>query len=101
MSISGLRSLLIENVRNELQIRGIHKYVRHPLYLGTFVFIWGLFLLFPVLSLLVTNAIITIYTLIGIQFEEKKLIDEFGESYRQYRAAVPKLIPFFKPKRKQ
>ena len=41
MNLSGLRSLFIENFSNELQITGIHKYVRHPLYLGTFMFIWG------------------------------------------------------------
>jgi methanethiol S-methyltransferase len=99
MSLSGLRSLIIENFSNELQITGIHKYVRHPLYLGTFMFIWGLFLLIPFLSLFVTNVIITIYTLIGIELEEQKLITEFGESYRQYRKTVPKLIPSLKLKR--
>jgi methanethiol S-methyltransferase len=99
MSLSGLRSLIIENFSNELQISGIHKYVRHPLYLGTFMFIWGLFLLLPYLSLLIANTIITVYTLIGIELEEQKLITEFGESYRRYRETVPKLIPFLKPKR--
>jgi protein-S-isoprenylcysteine O-methyltransferase Ste14 len=99
MSLSGLRSLIIENFSNELQVTGIHKYVRHPLYLGTFMFIWGLFLLLPFLSLFVANVIITIYTLIGIELEEQKLITEFGESYRQYQKTVPKLIPSLKFKR--
>jgi protein-S-isoprenylcysteine O-methyltransferase Ste14 len=100
MNLSGLRSLVIENFSNELQITGIHKYIRHPLYLGTFGFIWGLFLLLPYLSLLIANTIITVYTLIGIGLEERKLINEFGESYLKYRSAVPKLIPFLKPKRR-
>lgn len=99
MSLSGLRSLIIENFSNELQITGVHKYVRHPLYLGTFLFIWGLFLLLPYLSLLITNIIITIYTLIGIELEEQKLVAEFGDDYEQYRRTIPKLIPFLKPKR--
>ena len=97
MSLSGLRSLFIENYSNELQITGVHKYIRHPLYLGTFAFIWGLFLLLPYLSLFIANIIITIYTLIGIELEEKKLVAEFGEQYVQYRRKVPKLIPFTKP----
>lgn len=97
MSLSGLRSMFIENYSNELQITGVHKYIRHPLYLGTFAFIWGLFLLFPYLSLFIANVVITIYTLIGIELEEQKLIAEFGEQYVQYRRKVPKLIPFFKP----
>ena len=98
MSLSGLRNLFIENFSNELQITGVHRHVRHPLYLGTFAFIWGLFLLFPYLSLLVANIIITVYTLIGINFEEKKLMAEFGQQYVNYRKVVPKLFPSFKPK---
>lgn len=100
MSLSGLRSLIVENYSNQLQITGVHKYVRHPLYLGTFTFIWGLFLLLPYLSLLIANVMITIYTFIGIGLEEKKLIAEFGNSYTCYQNSVPKLIPFFKFKRK-
>jgi len=101
ISLSGLRSLVSENSSNQLMITGVHRYVRHPLYLGTFIFIWGLFLLLPYLSLLIANTIITIYTLIGITLEEKKLIREFGESYLQYRSKVPKLLPLLKPKRNE
>src|SRR5690349_16455363 len=42
ISLSGIKSLFQEQPKNELMIKGIHKYVRHPLYLGTFIFIWGL-----------------------------------------------------------
>lgn len=99
-NLSGLRSLIEENNSGALIVSGVHKYVRHPLYLGTFAFIWGLFLLLPYLSLLIANTIITIYTLIGIELEEKKLIAEFGDRYVQYRKKVPKLIPLLKAKRK-
>ena len=98
VSLSGLRSLVQETVSSQLMIRGIHKYVRHPLYLGTFAFIWGLFLLLPYLSLLISNIIITVYTLIGISLEEKKLESEFGEDYKKYRANVPKLLPHLRAK---
>lgn len=101
MSLSGLRTLLEENYSNELQVSGVHKYVRHPLYLGTFAFIWGLFLLLPLLSLLISNVIITVYTLIGIQLEERKLVKEFGENYKMYRHRVPMLLPSFRRKREQ
>jgi methanethiol S-methyltransferase len=94
--LSGLKSLIRESAANELMITGIHKYVRHPLYTGTFIFIWGLWIVYPFLSLLITNVIITIYTLIGIRFEEKKLVKEFGESYKLYRENTPMLIPRFR-----
>ena len=93
MQLSGIKGLVQSGQANELMITGIHKHVRHPLYSGTFVFIWGLLLLYPHWSLLIVNLIITIYTLMGIRFEEQKLIAEFGEKYREYRRKVPMLIP--------
>lgn len=100
MSLSGVRSLVQETTYNDLLITGIHRYVRHPLYLGTFAFIWGAFLIKPYLSLLIANSIITVYTLIGIKLEEDKLIGEFGESYKNYQQSVPKLLPFRRVKQK-
>ena len=93
VSLSGLRSLIREEQYSELMITGVHKYVRHPLYTGTFTFLWGMFLVFPFWNLLVSNVIITAYTLIGIQLEEEKLVKEFGEQYRLYRQHVPMLFP--------
>jgi methanethiol S-methyltransferase len=98
-SLSGLRSLFVENAKQPLEITGIHRFVRHPLYLGTFLFIWGLFILFPQLSLLISNAIITGYTLVGMGLEEKKLIRDFGQDYRRYQEKVPRLIPYFKSRK--
>jgi methanethiol S-methyltransferase len=94
--VSGVRWLTNNQYESKLVLKNIHKRVRHPLYMSTFLFIWGLLLLFPLLSLLVTGSIITIYTLIGIEFEEKKLVSEFGESYKTYQQTVPKIIPRFK-----
>lgn len=97
MQLSGLRGLIENRINNKLMITGIHKYVRHPLYAGTFLFIWGLWIYFPYWSLLVSNIIITIYTLIGIQFEENKLVKEFGQPYKNYKEKVPMIIPTFIP----
>ena len=74
-------------------ITGVHRIVRHPLYAGTFIFIWGLLIVYPYLSLFITDAIITIYTLIGLKFEEKKMEREFGDAYKSYQQSVPMIIP--------
>lgn len=95
MRLTGLGWLLGNDIDQVLLEDGIHRYVRHPLYAGTFVFIWGLWLIFPLLSLLISNSIITVYTLVGIQLEEQKLIKQFGEAYLLYRKKVPMLIPGF------
>lgn len=93
VNLSGLRSLVQEEVHAVLEVKGVHRFVRHPLYLGTFLFIWGLFIIFPTASLFLSNSIITLYTLIGLKLEERKLLLQFGEQYRTYQQRVPKLIP--------
>jgi protein-S-isoprenylcysteine O-methyltransferase Ste14 len=93
LRLSGIRGLFTSDPSNVLQISGVHRYVRHPLYLGTFIFLWGLFLLIPLWSSLIAVVLIQAYTQTGIIFEEKKLVAEFGDQYRDYQQAVPKLIP--------
>jgi methanethiol S-methyltransferase len=95
LSLSGLKSLFRETPAHRLMVTGIHRYVRHPLYSGTFLTIWGFWLLFPSWGLLIAGVVITLYTLLAIAWEEEKLVAEFGEPYRQYQRTVPKLIPRF------
>jgi protein-S-isoprenylcysteine O-methyltransferase Ste14 len=56
----------------------------------------GLFLLFPAVSSLIAVFIIIAYTIIGMHLEERKLIDQFGDQYKQYQKKVPMIIPFWK-----
>ena len=91
--ISGLNSLFLKNRTNKLLTTGLHRHVRHPLYFGTFLFIWGMFIALPYLSWLISSIIITLYTLIGIRYEETKLELEYGESYKEYKKKVPMLVP--------
>jgi methanethiol S-methyltransferase len=95
--LTGLKALMMNtHFEPVLEVKGIHTYVRHPLYLGTFLFIWGGFFVIPQLSLLISNIIITVYTLIGIRYEEMKLVEIFGEEYKLYKQSVPKIIPRLK-----
>ena len=94
--LSGVRSLYEAEPSTELLRGGIHNYVRHPLYSGTLMFIWGLFFIFPMLSNLMAVIVITGYVLVGIRLEEKKLLIEFGNIYADYMTRVPMLIPGFK-----
>lgn len=88
-----INDLIYDKNVPELFEKGLHSYVRHPLYLGTFLLIWGFFLIFPYGSLLITNVIITLYTLLGTVYEEKKLMRVFGEKYARYKKEVPMIFP--------
>ena len=69
--------------------------IRHPLYLGILVFLWGWFGFSGLLSSLVTALALSLYIRIGIYFEEKKLDEQFGKEYQDYQKKVPMLIPRF------
>ena len=95
-TVGGVDVLMKKPKPPVLELEGLHKYVRHPLYLGTLLFIWALFLIFPLLSNLIACIIITLYVLIGIRFEERKLYLEFGDDYKNYARKTPMLIPSLK-----
>jgi protein-S-isoprenylcysteine O-methyltransferase Ste14 len=94
MCLSGIDVLINRPARPlRLEQTGLHKYVRHPLYFGTLLFVWSVFLWQPGAGNLISCSCITAYTIIGTYFEEKKLVVEFGEEYRLYARSVPMLVP--------
>jgi protein-S-isoprenylcysteine O-methyltransferase Ste14 len=93
----GLRQVwlnLLGRPYNTLTFRtpGPYKLVRHPLYVGWLFAFW----MTPVMTLahLVFSLATTAYILLAIQFEERDLVREHGETYEDYRRAVPMLVPF-------
>lgn len=84
--------------RNEtnmaLQVKGIHKYVRHPLYSGTLLLFLGICIALPETKNWMLFMLMFIYILIGIKLEEKKLVVIFCDEYRRYQKKVKQLIPY-------
>ena len=76
-----------------LQINGLHRYMRHPLYSGTLLLCLGICVAFPQLKNWYLLLLMFLYLLIGIWLEEKKLIRHFGDAYVQYKKRVKRLIP--------
>ena len=76
----------------EFKRHWVYRYSRHPMMLGLLVVIWAT----PDMSVgrLVFAVLLTIYLFVGIQFEERALIQEFGDKYREYKKEVGMFCTF-------
>jgi protein-S-isoprenylcysteine O-methyltransferase Ste14 len=72
---------------------GPYRYVRNPLYLGSWLMVATISLLMPPTGALVTMTVLTIFLLRLILGEEAFLSGKLGEPYAAYCKAVPRLIP--------
>jgi protein-S-isoprenylcysteine O-methyltransferase Ste14 len=79
---------------HRLKTDGLYRFVRHPSYAGSILSFIGFglslnnWISLPVISLPVTLAIIY-----RIHIEEKLLLQEFGEEFREYRKKTWRLVP--------
>jgi methanethiol S-methyltransferase len=79
--------------RDSLQIAGPYRWVRHPLYLGWLLGVFGAADMTA--DRLAFAAITTMYLVIAIPWEERSLRRIFGEPYARYQQTVRwRIIPY-------
>ena len=98
LSVRAIDPLQLAGIRTsrrpeQLQIAGPYHLVRHPLYLGWVLIVFGAAqltgdrLLFGVIS--------TLYLAVAVPWEERALEGEFGEAYRDYKRRVGwRIVPY-------
>ena len=92
LELSGIRHLAPRNGPMEFKTTGPYGWVRHPIYSGWFLFVFGV----PTMTMtrLVFAVVSSVYLLVAIPFEERSLRRAAGESYKRYIDRVRwKLIP--------
>jgi protein-S-isoprenylcysteine O-methyltransferase Ste14 len=80
-----------------LAIRGAYRWLRHPLYFFSLVMIWSC----PDLTSdrLLFNSMWSAWIVFATILEERDLVLDFGDQYREYQAKVPMIIPYKLPGR--
>lgn len=77
----------------------LYRYMRHPLYAGFLLTFWSVPAMTAGRMLFAVG--FSVYIFIGIAFEERDLIRQFGERYRRYREQVGMLIPHPRSQRRE
>jgi protein-S-isoprenylcysteine O-methyltransferase Ste14 len=69
----------------------LYSRIRHPLYVGWALAFWAT----PTMTLghLLLACALSLYMGIAVLFEERDLVDHFGDVYRAYQRRVPRFIP--------
>jgi protein-S-isoprenylcysteine O-methyltransferase Ste14 len=95
LQLSGHHELQPERHQQRLVVTGVRQHVRHPIYLGHLLemFGWSIGTGLLVCWALTGFAILT--GLIMIRTEERELVERFGDSYREYQRTVPAIVPRF------
>lgn len=77
--------------KSKLRTDGLYRISRHPLYLFTILF----FVLRPQMDLfyLTLSILLILYFYIGSIYEEKKLVEKFGDEYLQYKNRTGRILP--------
>ncbi len=94
----GLRQVFL-NFRNQpnppvpFVKRAMYRYIRHPIQTGVLIGIW----VTPSMSMtqIILSIGFTAYIFVGLHYEERDLVAEHGDAYRDYRKETGKVLPKF------
>ena len=77
-----------------LVVRGLHRYVRNPMYIGVGLAIAGQAWLFHSWQIAIyLTCVLAIVNFFVLFYEEPTLRKQFGQEYERYRTSVPRWIP--------
>ena len=89
-------SKFLQKKGEPLVTNGPYRYIRNPIYLGSFTFVIALALVAANWLLLLPSLFIVTFIYLQIGTEEKMLMARFGDEYRDYMKRTPRLIPKFR-----
>jgi protein-S-isoprenylcysteine O-methyltransferase Ste14 len=92
LELAGIRQAAGNLTPASFKVQGPYRLVRHPIYLGWILLVFGV----PVMTStrLAFAVISSAYLVVAIPFEERSLVETFGDDYRRYQHDVRwRLLP--------
>jgi protein-S-isoprenylcysteine O-methyltransferase Ste14 len=114
--IYGIWSLIIQNTIGEggpveignieispktknLVVSGPYKNTRNPMLFGTFsIYLAFAFSINSITSVILVGGVFVFMLTVVVKMEEKRLLQDFGNQYEEYRKKVSRFIPWFQRK---
>lgn len=82
----------------QLVTRGVYSRLRHPIYTAIVIVVVGLFLRKPTVLVAIGAAVVVVFLMVKVRFEEKLLLGRYPE-YAEYRSRTLGIIPW--PRRRR
>jgi len=92
-TVTGFQELLPGPRKGKLLQDGIYRVVRHPRYLSAGIGVIANAFIVDYVGVYVLVLLLFPVGYLMLVFEERELLDRFGEEYRQYQREVPRLLP--------
>jgi protein-S-isoprenylcysteine O-methyltransferase Ste14 len=92
--LMGLKQSFTMNTAEDGKLKEyvLYRIVRHPIQTGVLMGIWST--AHMSMTQFMLSVSLTLYIFIGLYYEEKSLIAQFGDTYLDYKERVPGVIPF-------
>lgn len=92
LELAGIRQASGEIVTTDFKVAGPFRFVRHPIYLGWLLMVFGAPLM--TMNRLLFAVVSSTYLILAIPWEERSLVASFGDRYRSYQQQVRwRLLP--------
>jgi len=72
--------------------KGLYRYSRHPMYVTSFIVLIGVGIASASWLVLMLSVLYIVFTVIAVPAEERFLMQQYGDSYREYMNRTPRWI---------
>lgn len=83
-----------EKVPTDLVTTGLYQFIRNPTYVGLFILILGVWLIWPTWTIFLLNFCFVIFLEIQVRCEEDFLLLTHGQEYSDYKNRTKRYFPF-------